>query len=299
MACNDPIRNNRCTTRFPVLRWARTEGQFHHSHSTWRRVQSHFKYARKTIHKVSVKSTSGALHISINSSFSIPFNSPDRTVTTHFDETPLTSTYLIAFIVSDFEFVDNSPTSKIRHRVFANPKDYQEGRFAVDEGEKILNAIAGYLRVPFSLPKMDQFAIPDFNAGGDFTFRFDKASKWMQTFIFRWEKSFYFFIFVTIYMSFFISAMENWGLVTYREEYLLYNQSVHLPARKTNIVSIIAHEFGHQWFGNLVSPKWWTYIWLNEGFATLFDHIGTDLVRHFSKYSLIFPYSQLLYSMIA
>lgn len=97
-------------------------------------------------------------------------------MTTHFDTTPLTSTYLIAFIVSDFEFVDNSATSKIRHRVFANPKDYQQGRFAVDEGEKILNAIAGYLHVPFSLPKMDQFAIPDFNAGGDFTFRFDKMN---------------------------------------------------------------------------------------------------------------------------
>lgn len=93
-------------------------------------------------------------------------------MTTHFDATPLTSPYLIAFIVSDFKFVDNLPTSKFRHRVYANPKLYETGRYAVAESEKILNAIASYLRVPYSLPKMDQFAIPDsdFAAGGNFIF---------------------------------------------------------------------------------------------------------------------------------
>lgn len=93
-------------------------------------------------------------------------------MTTHFDATPLTSSYLIAFIVSDFKFVDNLPTSKLRHRVYANPKIYETGQYAVAEGEKVLDAIASYLRVPFSLPKMDQVAIPDpdFSAGGNFIF---------------------------------------------------------------------------------------------------------------------------------
>lgn len=73
--------------------------------------------------------------------------------------------------------------------------------------------------------------------------------------------------------------MENWGLVLYREELLLWDPSIHPFTRQYDIVTTIAHEFGHQWFGNYVSPKYWQYLWLNEGFANLFQYIGTDLVR--------------------
>lgn len=72
--------------------------------------------------------------------------------------------------------------------------------------------------------------------------------------------------------------MENWGLITYREPYLLFHNKIHPFTRQTKIISVMTHEFGHQWFGNLVSPVWWNYFWLNEGFATLFSYVGQNLV---------------------
>lgn len=133
---------------------------------------------------------------------------------------------MIAFIVSDFGFSTNkNVTHTFPHRVYAKPDEVINTALALKDGERILIAIEDYLKVKFSYPKMDQIAIPDFAAG----------------------------------------AMENWGLVTYREETLLWNETLHPYQRKTRIVTVIAHEFGHQWFGNLVTPKWWNYLWLNEG----------------------------------
>lgn len=71
--------------------------------------------------------------------------------------------------------------------------------------------------------------------------------------------------------------MENWGLVLYDRGFL-WNESVDFFRQQKYVVNVIAHELSHQFFGNLVSPKWWTYIWLNEGFAKLYEHIIADLV---------------------
>ncbi|KAI4492593.1 hypothetical protein M0804_002384 [Polistes exclamans] len=72
------------------------------------------------------------------------------------------------------------------------------------------------------------------------------------------------------------TAMENWGLVTYRETALLYDKNLNKTIDEQRLASIISHELAHQWFGNLVTLKWWKHIWLNEGFATYFQYLITD-----------------------
>lgn len=72
--------------------------------------------------------------------------------------------------------------------------------------------------------------------------------------------------------------MENWGLVTYPKEHLIYDPAADTDERLHEVTNLVAHEFSHQWFGNLVTPKWWSQLWLSEGFATLFSFIAVDLV---------------------
>lgn len=88
------------------------------------------------------------------------------------------------------------------------------------------------------MPKMDQVAIPDFSAG----------------------------------------AMENWGLVTYRERGLLYGEEDTNGIYKKATALVIAHEFTHMWFGNLLTCKLWDYTFLNEGFARFYQYFATAAV---------------------
>lgn len=74
------------------------------------------------------------------------------------------------------------------------------------------------------------------------------------------------------------AAMENLGLVTYPKMHLLYDPDNDTFIRQLNITEMVAHEFSHQWFGNFVTPKFWSNLWLSEGFATLFSNIAVDLV---------------------
>lgn len=94
--------------------------------------------------------------------------SSNNKIQTDFETTPLMSTYLIAFIVSDFGYNERnaSDTNPTHQRVFTSKNKLSQTAYALEEGVNILNAIAKYVSVPFTLSKMDQAAIPDFRAGG-------------------------------------------------------------------------------------------------------------------------------------
>uniref|UniRef100_A0A8C7JBL1 Aminopeptidase n=1 Tax=Oncorhynchus kisutch TaxID=8019 RepID=A0A8C7JBL1_ONCKI len=161
---------------------------------------------------------------------------------TRFQTTKKMSTYLLAFTVSDFDSIV-SKHERVEIKTYARPEAIKAGhaKYAADITGNILAFYESkeVFGMIYPLSKLDQIALPDFSAG----------------------------------------AMENWGLVTYRETALLYEEGVSSTSNKEWIATVIAHELAHQWFGNLVTMKWWNDLWLNEGFATYISYMGVDHIE--------------------
>ena len=163
----------------------------------------------------------------------------DGIKTVEFAETPRMSTYLVAFAAGKF----NATRAKTQHgvdiTVYAGlHQNSSDLAYAAQFAADVLDYYDDRFGTPFPLPKMDLLALPDFEAG----------------------------------------AMENWGLVTFREIALIANENSSLDT-KQYVAIVIAHELSHMWFGDLVTMAWWDDLWLNESFANMMEVYSTDKIR--------------------
>ncbi len=115
-----------------------------------------------------------------------------------------------------------------RVRIATLPGHRERGRFGLTLGRQALAHCEAYFGISYPLTKLDLIAVPDFAFG----------------------------------------AMENWGAITFRENLLLHDPRTTSRQAEVRIAEVVAHEIVHQWFGNLVTPVDWQYLWLNESFAT-------------------------------
>lgn len=170
-------------------------------------------------------------------------NTPVKSAQTHankvhttFETTPIMSTYLLAFAYGEMGYKESKTKRGVVVRAYATPDNVKHLDYAVEYAAKCLDFYDEYFDIPYPLEKCDLVALPDFAAG----------------------------------------AMENWGLITFREQALLIDEANSSLPMRQYVASVIAHELTHQWFGNLVTMRWWTDLWLNEGFATWMSYLPLD-----------------------
>ncbi len=160
----------------------------------------------------------------------------DGKMTTSFEPTPKMSTYLLAFVFGDLASLEATTSDGVLVRTFATPDNVAHTKFALETAVKTLEFYNQYFDIAYPLPKCDFIALPDFASG----------------------------------------AMENWGCITFREQALLVDPKNTSMSLKQYVANVVAHELTHQWFGNLVTMRWWTDLWLNESFASWMSYLAVD-----------------------
>ncbi|KAK3385542.1 peptidase family M1-domain-containing protein [Podospora didyma] len=166
---------------------------------------------------------------------------PNKQLVT-FERSPIMSTYLLAWAVGDFEYLE-AFTEQTKHngkripvRVYTTRGLKEQGQWALEHAPKVIDYFSEQFEIDYPLPKSDILAVHEFTHG----------------------------------------AMENWGLVTYRMTAILFDEKHSDTRFRNRIAYVVAHELAHQWFGNLVTMDWWDELWLNEGFATWAGWLATD-----------------------
>lgn len=169
-------------------------------------------------------------------------NGEEKLVT--FQTTPIMSTYLLAWAIGEFEYIEGFTKEKYVNdkplpvRIYTTKGYTKDAQLALEIAPKIVDYFLKIFELKYPLPKLDLIAVHSFSH----------------------------------------NAMENWGLITYRSTALLYSASNLDPSYKQNVAYVIAHEIAHQWFGNLVTMQWWDELWLNEGFATWVGYAAVDFL---------------------
>jgi aminopeptidase N len=170
----------------------------------------------------------------------------DGNLISTFETTPVMSTYLLAFVYGKLQYKETVTNGGVVVRVWATPTHNPEALdFALQVGKRSIEFFNEYYGVPYPLTKCDHVAIPNFSAG----------------------------------------AMENWGLITYRERCLLADPATTSQSGREVVALVVCHEVSHQWFGNLVTMKWWNDLWLNESFANVMEYVAVDAL--FPEWNII------------
>ncbi|WP_142556898.1 M1 family metallopeptidase [Streptococcus mitis] len=156
-----------------------------------------------------------------------------------FETTPRMSSYLLAFVAGDLQGVTATTKNGTLVGVYSTKAHPLSNlEFSLDIAVRSIEFYEDYYGVKYPIPQSLHIALPDFSAG----------------------------------------AMENWGLVTYREVYLVVDENSTFASRQ-QVALVIAHELAHQWFGNLVTMKWWDDLWLNESFANMMEYVCVDAIE--------------------